>query len=149
MKKLALALATVATLAVSSVCAAAGDGTILNKEQKFAEGMTAALTTEEGTYTQAAAGFNADLKGKLAAAQFDQMKKAVKNQFGSLKESRFVSFTRFKDGDRVQYVGTFTKEPQVSLTYLFDATGKIFNFAFSPIKPAQAPAKAPAAPAKK
>ncbi len=137
-----MALTLAMSMAVAGVCSAAGDGTILNKEQKAAEAMTTALTTEEGTLAMASVGFNAELKGKLKQEQFDSLKKAVKERFGSLKEARFVTFTRFKDGDRVDYVGNFVKEPQVQVTYLFDATGKIFNFLFTPVKPA--PAQQPA-----
>ncbi len=142
-----MALTLAMSMAVAGVCSAAGEGTILNKEQKAAEAMTTALTTDEGTLAQAAVGFNADLKEKLKQEQFDGLKKAVKEKFGSLKEVRFVEFVRFNDGDRVTYVGKFVKEPQVQVTYLFDATGKIFNFIFTPVKPA--PAQQPAQPAKK
>lgn len=152
MKKLLATMALVGAMSLSAICSAAGEGTILNKEQKAAEAFTAALTTEEGTLSMAASGFNADLKQKLNQEEFGKLKSAIKTNFGSLKETRFVSFTRYKDGDKVVYVGFFTKKPEVGITYLFDTTGKLFNFLLAPIeppKPAPAPAKAPAPAPKK
>lgn len=150
MKKLAMALAMTASLAMASVCAAAGEGAALTKEQKAAETLFAGLNgVQTVTYAQASAGFVPELKTKITDQAYAGLQKTVKEKLGACKETKFRSFERFDDGDRVVYVGKYTKEQNVAMVFVFNPAGKIMNFALNPIKaqPAQ-PAKT-AQPAKK
>ena len=141
MKKILLMLAMIFTLAFSSICAAAGDGSVLNREQKAAEAFAAGATGDATvTYVKAVAGLNAEFKIKVSEQAFAELQKVVKEKLGTLKEAEFRSFERFADGDRVVYLGKFSKEKSVAMVYVFDKEGKMTNFAFNPIKE-QAPAE--------
>ena len=150
MKKLAMALAMTGAMAMASVCSAAGEGAALTKAQKALETFTAGINgVETVTYAQASAGLVPELKAKLTEEAYNGLKQSVKEKLGTCKESHFRSFERFNDGDRVVYLGKYSKEENVAMIFVFNPAGKIVNFALNPIKPAPAPAKAPAAPEKK
>lgn len=147
MKKLLMALAMTATMAMASVCAAAGEGAALTKEQKAAEALFNGLNgVETATYAQASAGMVPELKTKITEEAFNNLKKSVKDKLGNCKEANFRSFERFNDGDRVVYMGKYSKEEAVAMVFVFNPAGKIVNFALNPLQ--KAPAQ-PAAPAKK
>ena len=142
-----MALTMTAAMAMASVCAAAGEGAALTKEQKAAETLFAGLNGDAAvTYVQASAGMDAELKGKVTADAFAQLQKSVKEKLGANKELTFRSFERFNDGDRVVYLGKYAKEPTVAMVCVFNPAGKLVNFALNPVKqqPAQQPAQAPA-----
>ena len=142
-----MALAMTATMAMASVCAAAGEGAALTKEQKAAETFFSGLNgVQTVTYAQAAAGLDAELKTKITDQAFVGLQKSVKEKLGNAKDIKFRSFERFNDGDRVVYVGQYSKEPTVAMVFVFNPAGKIVSFALNPLKPAQ-PAQ-PAQPAK-
>ncbi|MCQ2359148.1 MAG: DUF3887 domain-containing protein [Phascolarctobacterium sp.] len=145
MKKVLTAMALAGAMSLSAICSAAGEGALLTKEQKAAEAFTAAATGKaEATYATASAGLTADLKAKVDEKAFGELQKQIKEKLGAAKEINFRAFEHFKDGDRVVYLGSFAKEQNVVITYLFDSTAKIANFAFTPVKPQpaqQAPAK--------
>ena len=134
-----------ATMAVSGVCAAAGEGSILNKDQKAAEALLAGLNGEEtATYATATAGMVPELKAKVTEEAYNNLKKNVKEKLGTCKESTFRTYDHFHDGDRLVYVGKYTKEENVVMFFVFNPAGKIMNFSLSPVKPqqqAQQPAK--------
>lgn len=149
MKKLAMALVMTGAMAMASVCAAAGEGAALTKEQKAAETLLAGLNgSETVTYAQASGAMGADLKAKVTEEAFGNLQKSVKNQLGNVKEVKFRSFERFNDGDRVVYLGSYSKEANVAVVFVFDPAGKIMNFALNPLKPAPAPQQPAQAPAK-
>ncbi len=142
-----MALAMTATMAMASVCAAAGEGAALTKEQKAAEALFGGLNgVETVTYAQASAGMVPELKTKITEQAFNNLKKSVKDKLGNCKEAKFRSFERFNDGDRVVYMGKYSKEEAVAMVFVFNPAGKIVNFALNPLQ--KAPAQ-PAAPAKK
>lgn len=144
MKKLAMALAMTGAMAMASVCAAAGEGAALTKEQKALETFTAGINgVETVTYAQASATLVPELKEKITEETYNGLKKNVKEKFGNYKESSFHSFERFNDGDRVVYLGKYSKEQAVAMVFVFNPAGKIVNFALNPMKPV-APAPAPA-----
>ena len=150
MKKALMAMALTASMAVAGVCAAAGEGAALTKEQKAAETFFAGLNSDATvTYAAASAGLDAELKTKITADAFAGLQKNVKEKLGNAKEIKFRSFERFNDGDRVVYMGQYSKEPTVAMVFVFNPTGKIVNFALNPLKPAPAPAQPAKAPAKK
>lgn len=154
MKKLVMALVMTAAMAMASVCAAAGEGALLTKEQKLAETFFAGLNGEPAvTYVQASAGFNAELKKNVTEAKYTQLQKDIKEKMGKVTDLKLVVFQRGQNADLVRYIGKSVKLGDVVLNFIFDATGKVADFGVAPIpkqapQQGQQPAKAPAAPAK-
>ena len=140
MKKLVLVLTMLLAFACSSLAFAA-DGGDLNKEQKTAEMMTSLDVDAAAGYAALAPTLSADLNKALGEKNFAAIQSQVKKQFGSLKETKFHSFERFDQGDRVTYIAAFSKENVVIMTFMFGKDTKLQNFSFSPYK---APEKAPA-----
>lgn len=141
MKKLVLVLTMLLVFACSSLAFAA-DGGDLNKEQKTAEKMMTSLEADAAaSYAALAPTLSADLNKALGEKNFAAIQSQVKKQFGSLKETKFHSFERFDQGDRVTYIAAFSKENVVIMTFMFGKDAKLQNFSFSPYK---APEKAPA-----
>ena len=125
MKKLILTLTTIFTLAIAAIGFAA-DGGDLNKEQRAAENFVAAFTLEAPAYNQ--------LKAKVTEQAYDVLKKQVQERFGRLKESKFYSFQRYDNVDYVTYIGSFSKEKLVSITFAFNKENKMTDFALSPMQ---------------
>ena len=147
MKKLVLVLTMLLAFACSSLAFAA-DGGDLNKEQKTAEKMMTSLDVDAAAgyaaagYAALAPTLSADLNKALGEKNFAAIQSQVKKQFGSLKETKFHSFERFDQGDRVTYIAAFSKENVVIMTFMFGKDAKLQNFSFSPYKaPEQAPAE--------
>lgn len=135
MKKIFVLLTMMFTLAFSNICAAAGDGSALNKAQKVAEAFAAGATGDTAvTYTQAVAGLETQFKTKVSEQAFTELQKVVKEKLGRFQEAEFRSFERFSDGDRLIYIGKFSKEKVVAMVYVFDKNGKMTNFAFNPVQ---------------
>jgi len=147
MKKLAMALAMTGALAMASVCSAAGEGAILTKDQKVVEAFYTGVNGAEGaTYASATAGLVPELKTKVTAEVFAGLQKSVKDQLGNCKSTQFREYQHFNDGDRLVYVGNYSKQPTVAMVFVCNPAGKIIDFKFTPVKqqpaqPAQAPAK--------
>ena len=89
------------------------------------------------TYEALVKNFTAEAAANFKQETFDSVKKQAKEKFGNLKESKFVAFQRLDQVDIVAYLGAFTKEKIVNLSFIFDKTGKIVNFQFSPIQAQQ------------
>ncbi|MDO4178523.1 MAG: DUF3887 domain-containing protein [Phascolarctobacterium sp.] len=137
MKKILTAMALAGAMSFSAICSAAGEGSILTKDQRAAEAFTAAVTGTEVTFASAASNLAPELKDKITEANFKDIQSKIKAQLGDAKEINFRAFEHFNDGDRVVYVGSFSKEKVVAITYLFNPQNKIINFAFAPVKPPQ------------
>lgn len=133
MKKLILILTAVFTLAVSALGFAA-DGGDLNKEQKAAENFVAAFTMEAPDYRTFSNGFDDTLKAKVTEQAYTVLQQQVQERFGRLKESKFYSFQRCDNVDYVTYVGSFSKEKLVNITFAFNKENKMVDFALSPIE---------------
>ena len=133
MKKLILTLTAIFTLAISALGFAA-DGGDLNKEQKAAENFVAAFTMEAPAYKTFASGCDDTLKATVTEQAYDVLKKQVQEKFGRLKESKFYSFQRYDNVDYVTYIGSFSKEKLVRLTFAFNKENKLVDFALSPMQ---------------
>lgn len=134
MKKI-ITLAFAAMMAMSAACFAAGDGSVLNKLQKPAEAMIAMFDKAAPTpYATVAKGLAPEAAKSFSEAVFDQIKKAAIDKFGDFKESKFVAFQRMDKADVVAYLGSFTKEKVVNLAFIFDKSGKMVNFQFTPVQ---------------
>ena len=136
MKKLILVLTTVFTLAISALGFAA-DGGDLNKEQKAAENFVAAFTMEAPEYRTFASGFDDTLKAKVTEQAYAVLKQQVQERFGRLKERKFYSFQRYDNVDYVTYIGSFSKEKLVNITFAFNKENKMTDFALSPMQQEQ------------
>lgn len=142
MKKLVLVLTMLLAFACSSLAFAA-DGGDLNKEQKTAEKMMTSLDVDAAAgYAALAPTLSADLNKALGEKNFAAIQKQVKQQFGTLKETKFFSFERYDQADKVTYIAGFSKEKIVVMSFVFGKDNKLQNFSFSPYKaPEQAPAE--------
>ena len=136
MRKLIMVLTAVFTLAISALGFAA-DGGDLNKEQKAAENFVAAFTMEAPEYRTFASGFDDTLKAKVTEQAYDVLKQQVQEKFGRLKESKFYSFQRYDNVDYVTYIGSFSKEKLVNITFAFNKENKMTDFALSPMQQEQ------------
>lgn len=138
MKKLVLVLTMLLAFAFSSLAFAA-DGGDLNKEQRTAEKMMTALEGDAATsYATFAPALSAELSKTMDQKNFTAIQRQVKQQFGSLKETKFFSFERYDQA----YIAGFSKEKIVVMSFVFGKDAKLQNFSFSPYKaPEQAPAE--------
>jgi hypothetical protein len=90
MKKLVLLVSMIMTLAFSMVAFAAGDGTVLNGEQKSAEKLLTAMTNSTATVTSLKGIFTPGLEKKINAAALTSLQKTVADKFGAIKRRRQV-----------------------------------------------------------
>ena len=135
MKKIVVFVVMLVSLMMASVCLAGENGSALNKIERTTDKMIAVfLPGSATTYAEVAKGFTPELKEKLTVEAFDNIKKEVSSKFGTIKETKMVSFERFDAGERVVYLAGFTKEKVVSLMFLFNKSGAMTNFALSPVQ---------------
>lgn len=133
MKKIVLIFLAVMMMAFSNVCMAA-DGGDLNKDQKVAETFISGITTEKVVYDKFVANFDNGLKSKIDAKAYDALKNDVKTKFGDLKESKFYSFERYDNQDKVTYIASFSKEEIIAMVFVFDKNNKLLEFGLLPIQ---------------
>lgn len=133
MKKIVLIFLAVMMMAFSSVCMAA-DGGDLNKDQKVAETFISGITTEKVVYDKFVANFDNGLKSKINAKAYDALKNDVKTKFGDFKESKFYSFERYDNQDKVTYIASFSKEEIIAMVFVFDKNNKLVEFGLLPIQ---------------
>ncbi len=133
MKKIVLIFLAVMMMAFSSVCMAA-DGGDLNKDQKVAETFISGITTEKVVYDKFVANFDNGLKSKFDAKAYDALKNDVKTKFGDFKESKFYSFERYDNQDKVTYIASFSKEEIIAMVFVFDKNNKLVEFGLLPIQ---------------
>ena len=135
MKKLVALVTTVLVMAVSGMCFAAGDGTDLNKQQRAVDKFVAVLNAADTTgFAQLSGDFAPDLQQKVDAAAFGELQKQVKERLGNQKEMKFVAYERFDQGDRLTYLGSYSKEKMVRIIYGFDKNNKMIEFVFAPLE---------------
>ncbi|WP_302486612.1 DUF3887 domain-containing protein [uncultured Megamonas sp.] len=133
MKKVVLIFAAVMMMAFSSVCMAA-DGGDLNKDQKVAETFISGITTNNVTYDKFVANFDEGLKAKINNKAYEALKNDVKTKFGDLKETKFYSFERYDNQDKVTYITSFSNEKIVAVVFIFDKNNKVVEFALLPMQ---------------
>lgn len=134
MKKRLMLLCGCLTVLMINVCYAAGEGTALTKEQKVVENLVAGLNdTTEATYKQATSALDTKMKEKLNEDVYNNMKKSIKEEFGSCKELQFRSFERLGDVDRVLYLAKYSKKDNVIIVSVFNMDGKMISFMAKPI----------------
>ena len=130
MKNLVLFFTTLVIMTACSLCFAA-DGNDLNKQQKtcdrFIDAIDAAPAPE---YAVIAPLLNAKLAEKFTDKQCTAWQKAIKEQFGTLKEAQFRIFERLNDGSLVAYMCKFEKQEHVLMQFVFDQKNALFGMNF-------------------
>ena len=130
MQKLVLFFTTLVIMTACSLCFAA-DGNDLNKQQKtcdrFIDAIDAAPAPE---YAVIAPLLNAKLAEKFTDKQYTAWQKAIKEQFGTLKEAQFRIFERLNDGSVVAYMRKFEKQEHVLMQFVFDQKNALFGMNF-------------------
>lgn len=120
-KKIALVV-TVLMLCFSSMCFA-NNGKLLTAEEKIA-GQVISCISGQTEYSVLAQNFTTGLAKNLSAYKFKELKTKVKEQIGSLSNSKFVILQKFDKADRVIYLANGSKAKTVEMTFIFDTTGK-------------------------
>ena len=120
MKKIVLIFVAVMMMAFSSVCMA-DDGGDLNKDQKV-------------PYDKLGANIDNGLKKNFDAKAYDALKNEIQTKFGDLKESKFYSFERHNNQDKVIYLTSFSQENVVAIVFIFDKNNKLVEFGLLPIQ---------------
>ena len=135
MKKAVMLVTLVVTIALSAMCFAAGDGSVLNKQQRVVDKFVAAVNTADSSgFAQMSADLAPDLQSKITAADFAAMQKQLKEKFGTQKELTFAAYERFDQGDRLTYLASYSKQKLVRAVYVFDKAGKMTEFVFVPVE---------------
>lgn len=136
MKKVFLILTFTMLMFSANTSFAGENGTALTKVEKTINLLIYSLNKGQGTttYNEIAQGFSPTLKETVTADQLVLVQDQVAEHFGKLKEAKMVSFERFDQGDRAIYIGSFSKESVVSLSFVFNKDGQMTDFSFSPLK---------------
>ena len=78
---------------------------------------------------------SADAKKNVKAAEMQKAQERMSKELGTLKESRFVSWTRFDKTDQVIYLMSFDKAKVVRCECIFNSKGELDYFALTPFAP--------------
>lgn len=75
-----------------------------------------------------------NMQKQIKASSIPGLLKQVGDKFGTMKDIKFYSFERFDNGDKMTYIASFSKEKLAALIITTDKTGKMNDFALSPLK---------------
>ena len=78
---------------------------------------------------------SADAKKNVKAYEMQKAQERMSKELGTLKESRFVSWTRFDKTDQVIYLMSFDKAKVVRCEFIFNSKGELDYFALTPFAP--------------
>ena len=78
---------------------------------------------------------SADAKKNIKASEMQKAQERMSKELGTLKESRFVSWTRFDKTDQVIYLMSFDKTKVVRCEFIFNSKGELDYFALTPFAP--------------
>ena len=78
---------------------------------------------------------SADAKKNVKAAEMQKAQERMSKELGTLKESRFVSWTRFDKTDQFIYLMSFDKAKVVRCEFIFNSKGELDYFALTPFAP--------------
>lgn len=78
---------------------------------------------------------SADAKKNVKAAEMQKAQERMSKELGTLRESRFVSWTRFDKTDQVIYLMSFDKAKVVRCEFIFNSKGELDYFALTPFAP--------------
>lgn len=135
MKKLVMLVTMVLTLALSSMCFAAGDGSDLNRQQRIADKFAAVLSASDASgLAQVTGDLAPAMAQKITAENMLALQKEMREKLGRQKESKFAAYERFDQGDRITYLASYSKEKLVRVIYTFDKENKLVEFLFVPVQ---------------
>ena len=78
---------------------------------------------------------SADAKKNVKASEMLKAQQRMAKELGTLKESRFVSWTRFDKTDQFIYLMSFDKAKVVRCEFIFNSKGELDYFALTPFAP--------------
>lgn len=78
---------------------------------------------------------SADAKKNVKASEMQKAQERMSKELGTLKESRFVSWTRFDKTDQVIYLMSFDNAKVVRCEFIFNSKGELDYFALTPFAP--------------
>lgn len=78
---------------------------------------------------------SADAKKNVKASEMQKAQERMSKELGTLKESRFVSWTHFDKTDQVIYLMSFDKAKVVRCEFIFNSKGELDYFALTPFAP--------------
>lgn len=78
---------------------------------------------------------SADAKKNVKASEMQKAQERMSKELGTLKESRFVSWTRFDKTDQIIYLMSFDKAKVVRCEFIFNSKGELDYFALTPFAP--------------
>ena len=78
---------------------------------------------------------SADAKKNVKASEMQKAQERMSKELGTLKESRFVSWTRFDKTDQVIYLMSVDKAKVVRCEFIFNSKGELDYFALTPFAP--------------
>lgn len=78
---------------------------------------------------------SADAKKNVKASEMLKAQQRMAKELGTLKESRFVSWTRFDKTDQFIYLMSFDKAKVVRYEFIFNSKGELDYFALTPFAP--------------
>ena len=78
---------------------------------------------------------SADATTNVKASEMQKAQERMSKELGTLKESRFVSWTRFDKTDQVIYLMSFDKAKVVRCEFIFNSKGELDYFALTPFAP--------------
>jgi hypothetical protein len=108
MKKLFLYLLLVLLLALNSAAlAATPDAEVLGAQEKAAEKVITALTTDGNYYNSVTTALTQKLQDKVTADSLKEMRQKVAANFGTMKEIKLVAVEKFDQADRLTYLAGF------------------------------------------
>lgn len=135
MKKFIVLLTTLLTLAFAVSCFATENSSALNSAENSAQKVITALVASDTLgYKDAEKAMSADLAKNMNVNTFIAMQRQVKEKFGNHKETKFFAFERFDKVDRLTYIGSFNREPAVSIVFTLDKNAKITEFSLAALQ---------------
>lgn len=149
MKKILAAL--VMSLAISASCFAEGASKNFAAEEKAADALINSLTGTTVTYDQVSKSFSDGLKKNLPAEAFEPLKKRIKDQVGTVKETNFVAYEKaynlqngYTNVEILQYIGIINKEKLARFIVIFTLENNTPKIADIRVVPVQVTQQAPA-----
>jgi hypothetical protein len=144
MKKFIVALLVIMMMGMSTICAAASNGSMLDNEEKVASKIFTALEGKEDYEAAVAPNMTKGLAKNLTAAKFTEVKGQVAKDFGKLTNPKLFTLQKLDKADRVFYLATSAKAPAVEIGFVFvNADNKLLLDGFT-IRPVEVKKAAPA-----
>ena len=133
MQKIIATAALAASLVLPSMCFAGVNSNALSKAEKSGDTFVNVLQSK-ATYTELEPLMTGTMQKQIKASSIPGLLKQVAGNFGTMKDIKFYSFERFDKNDKMTYIASFSKEKLAALIILTDKTGKMSDFALSPLK---------------